>query len=83
MVCIAYAYLSFYRDGGYSALWLCIGGPYLHEQLAKKPGQSVWDHIRHVRWVLARYQEDVPHSCLRVEDNRVIFLLLTLRGDPV
>ena len=33
--------------------------------------------------MLARYQEDVPHSCLRVEDNRVIFLLLTLRGDPL
>jgi len=55
----------------------CVGGLCLHEQLVKKPGQSVWDHIRHVRWVLVRYQEDIPHSCLRVEDKRVIFLLLT------
>jgi len=53
----------------------------LHEQLAKKPGCGLWDHIRHVKWVLARHLEDVPHCCLRIEDNRVIFLLLTLKGD--
>ena len=61
----------------------CIGGSYLHVQLAKKPGQSVWDHIRRVKYVLARYLNDVPYSCLRIEDNRVIFLLLTLGRDPV
>ena len=60
----------------------CIGGPCLHEQLARKLGQGVWDHIEHVRWVLARYLEDVPHSCLRIKDNRELFLLLTLKGDP-
>jgi len=42
----------------------------------------VWDHIWPVRWVLPRYLEDVPNSCLRIEDNRVIFQLLTLKGDP-
>ena len=31
--------------------------------------------------VLATYLEDIPHSCLRIEDNWVIFLLLTLKGD--
>ena len=61
----------------------CVGGPCLHEQLAKKSGHGVRDYVRHMRWVLARYLEDVPHSYLRIEDNRVIFLLLTLRGDPV
>ena len=42
----------------------------------------MWGHIRHVRWVLARYLDDVLNSCLRIEDNRVIFLLLTSKGDP-
>jgi len=42
----------------------------------------VGDHIRHVSWVLARYLEDIPNSYLRIEDNWVIFLLLTLNEDP-
>ena len=54
----------------------------MREQLAKRLDQVVWDHIWHVRWVLARYIEDTPHNCLRIEDNRVIFLLLTMKGDP-
>jgi len=54
----------------------------LHKQLAKGPGQIVCDHIYHVRWALARYLEDVPNSCLRIEDNWVFFLMLTLKGDP-
>jgi len=42
----------------------------------------VWDHIRCVRWVLARYLNDRPNSCLGIENNRVVFLLMTLKGDP-
>ena len=34
-----------------------------------------------MRWVLARYLEDRPNSCLGIENNRVVFLLLTLKGD--
>ena len=60
----------------------CVGGPCLREQLAKRLDQVVWDHIWHVRWVLPRYLEDVSHSCLRIKDNQVIFLLLTLKGGP-
>ena len=60
----------------------CIGRQCLHEQLAKRPGQGVWDHIRHVRWVLARYLGDRPNSCLESEYNRVVFVLLTVKGDP-
>ena len=52
----------------------------MHEQLAKKPGCGLWDHIRHVKWVLARYLEDVLNGCLRIENNWVIFLLLTRKG---
>jgi len=58
-----------------------VGGPCLHDQLAKEPGKSVWDLIRHVRWVLARYLEDRPNSYLSIENNSG-FLLLTLKGDP-
>jgi len=61
----------------------CVGGPCLHHRLAKEPGKSVWDHIRHVRWVVARYLDDGPNSCLAIDDNRVVFLMLTLKGDPV
>jgi len=53
----------------------------LYEQLAKRLGQVEWDPIWHVRWVFARYLDDVPNSYLRIKDNRVIFLLLTLKGD--
>jgi len=34
-----------------------------------------------VRWALARYSEDVPNSYLRIEDNRIFFLLLILKRD--
>jgi len=60
----------------------CVGTPCLYDQLTKKPGQSVWDHIRCMRGVLARYMEDMPNSCPGIENNRVVFLLLTLMGDP-
>jgi len=35
-----------------------------------------------VRWIIARYLEEVPHSCLRFEHNRVLFILLTLKEHP-
>jgi len=60
----------------------CVRGPCLHDRLAKEPEKSVWDHIRHVRWVLVRYLEDRPTSYLAIKDNRVVFLLLTMKGDP-
>jgi len=69
------------RNGGYPALWLCRRS-LLAQAVSEETGQVMWDHIRHVRWVLASCIEDVPHSCLRIEDNRVIFLLLSLKGDP-
>jgi len=31
---------------------------------------------------LAKYLEDMPNSYLKIEDNQVVFLLLTLKGDP-
>ena len=43
----------------------------------------MWDHIHHVRWVVARYLDDRPNSCLVIENNRVVFLLLTLKGGPM
>ena len=42
----------------------------------------MWDHIQHVRWILARHPDDRPTSCLAIKNNRVVFLLLTLKGDP-
>jgi len=45
-------------------------------------GQDVWEHIRNVRWAIARYLKDVPNSCLRFEDNKALFIMLTLKGGP-
>ena len=61
----------------------CVGGPCLHHRLVKEPGKSVWDYIQYVRWVGARYLDDRPNSCLAIENNRVVVLLLTLKGDPI
>jgi len=58
----------------------CVRGLYFHERLAMRPGQVVWEHIRNIMWAIARYLEDVPNNCLRFEDNRAIFILLTLKG---
>ena len=54
----------------------------MHELLAIRLGQDVEEHIRNVRQEIARYLEDVPNSCLRFEDNKALFILLTLKGDP-
>ena len=60
----------------------CVRGHYLHERLALRRGQDAWEHIRNVRWVIARYLEDVPNNYLRFEDSKEFFNLLTLKGDP-
>lgn len=36
-----------------------------------------------MRWLVARYLDDKPNSCLAIANNRVVFLLLTLKGDPI
>ena len=59
-----------------------VRGHCLYERLALRPGRDVWVHIRNVQWAIARYLEDVPNSCLRFEDNKVLVILLTLKGDP-
>ena len=35
-----------------------------------------------MRWEIAKYLEEVPNNCLRFEDNKTLFILLTLKGDP-
>ena len=61
----------------------CVREYCLHKRLALRPGQDVWEYIRNVRWVIVRYLEDVPNSCLRFEDNKVPFILLILKGPSV
>ena len=42
----------------------------------------MWAYIRTVRWAIATYLEDVPNSYLRFEDNKALFILLTLKRGP-
>ena len=67
-------------NGGYTARQ-CVRDNYLHRHLAKRPGLVLWEHVWQVQRMIARYLEDVPNSCLRFEENEVVFLLLTLKGD--
>ena len=53
----------------------------MHERLVKRAGKNMWEHIRNVRWAIAKYLEDVPNSYLRFKDNQALFLFLTLKGD--
>ena len=47
-----------------------------------RPGQDVWEKIINVRCTIDRYLKDVPNSCFRFEDNKALFILLTLKRDP-
>ena len=60
-----------------------VRGNYLHEHLAKRPGQVVLEDIRQVGRMITRYLKDVPNSGLRFEKNQAFLLLLTLNGDPI
>ena len=78
---VSYSCIFLFRNGGYPTLWLCWKAMFTRTG-AKRPGQEVWDHIRHVMWVLTRYVGDRPNNCLESDYNWVVFVLLTLKGDP-
>ena len=72
---------DFYMGMDGTQYYNCVRGHSLHEHLALRWGQDVWEHIRNVRWAIVRYLDNVPNSCLRFEDNKVLFILLTLKAD--
>jgi len=49
----------------------CVRGNCLHEHLAMWPSLVLWEHVRQVRGVIARYLQGVPNNCLRFEENKV------------
>ena len=59
-----------------------MGHRWIHKALEKKPEVDMVDHIQRVQEVIHKYLDDVPNSYLRLGENRALFFLLTLRGDP-